>query len=97
MNKTEQTLIEAADKKALEFLEMDSAKKGFDIVHFENVMRQAVFGFRSKREVLLQKRMEIDQRIRVVRMAFSDPGERRKYMRATEPRLLPKVQGRPDK
>lgn len=97
METSENRIIEMANKKALKFLELNPNEKGFNPGEFEYLMKQAIFGFRTKREITLNKRMEIDQQLRAIRMAFSNPKEREVYIRATANRMLPDLQARPNK
>ncbi len=94
---TEQQIIKLAGEKALRFLELNCSEKGFNPGEFEYLMKQAIFGFRSVREIKLNSRMEMDQQLRAIRMAFSDPKERETYIRATATRMLPDLQSRPKK
>jgi len=95
MESNEEKVMELADKKALDFLQLDPASKDFKPGLFDYGMKQAIFGFRAKREITLNRRMEIDQRLRAVRMAIGDPKDRAEYIRATAPKLLPDLKARP--
>jgi len=97
MDGNEEKVMGLADDKALEFLQLDPISKGFNPGLFDYKMKQAIFGFRAKREITLNRRMEIDQRLRAVRMAINDPSDRADYIRATAPKLLPDLKMRPTK
>jgi hypothetical protein len=92
---TEQKIIELAESKALSFLQLDCKEKSFNPGEFDYLMKQAIFGFRTKREIKLNERMEIDQTLRAIRMAFSEPKDREKYIRATAFKMIPDLQSRP--
>ena len=57
--------------------------------------KQAIFGFRMKREANLNERTAIDQRLRAVRMAIGTPEDRERYIRESSPKLLPELKKRP--
>lgn len=78
-----------ADKRALDFLRMEPDQKGFNPGAFEYRMKQAILGFRYKREIELKRRTERDQAIRVVRMVFETPEKRGEYIKQSMPALLP--------
>jgi len=80
-----------ADKRALDFLSMEPEVQGFNPGTFEYRMKQAILGFRYKREIELKRRTERDQAIRVVRMVFETPEKRRDYINQSMPALLPAV------
>jgi hypothetical protein len=95
MEEGEIKIIDLSNKKALEFLELDPNQKGFNPGEFDYLMKQAIFGFRATREIKLNRRMEIDQRLRAVRMAINTPEDRERYIRETSPQLLPELKKRP--
>ncbi len=78
-----------ADQRALDFLSMEPEQKGFNPGTFEYRMKQAILGFRYKREIELKRRTGRDQAIRVVRMVFETPEKRRDYIKQSMPALLP--------
>ena len=92
---TEKKIIELAEEKALAFLKLDFKAEEFNPEESDFLMKQAIFGFRTKREIKLNERMEIDQTLRAIKMAFSKPEEREKYIRATTAKMIPDLQNRP--
>jgi hypothetical protein len=92
MENTEVKLVELADQKALEFLQLKPAESGFSQAQ-EALMKQAIFGFRIKQEATKNKRAVIDQHLRAAR--FLKPEERESYVRESAPKLLPDLKKRP--
>ena len=92
-----QQIIALAEEKALQFLQLNCTEKSFNPGEFEYLMKQAIFGFRNTREIKLNRRMEIDQQLRAIRMAFADPKDREAYIRASANKVLPDLQSRPKK
>jgi thymidylate synthase len=88
----EDKLVELADQKALDFLELKPEDKGFTQGQVA-LMKQAIFGYRIKQEVTKNKRSTIDQIIRAIK--FLKPEEREEYIRASAPKLLPELKKRP--
>jgi len=95
MESSEEKIMDLADQKALEFLQLNPREKEFNPGEFDYLMKQAIFGFRTKREIALNRRMEIDQRLRAVRMAIEKPEDRERYIRESAPKLLPELKKRP--
>ena len=93
----EEEIIDLSDDRALAFLKADPGDAIAGREEFEILMKQAIFGFRVKREIMLNKRMDIDQRLRAVKLAIATPEDRERYIRATAPSILPQLQDRPEK
>jgi hypothetical protein len=89
---TEETLVDLADQKALEFLQIAPGEAGFTDGQ-EALMKQAIFGFRIKQEATKNKRALTDQILRAAR--FLKPEDRERYVRETAPKSLPELKKRP--
>lgn len=91
MEKTGQEgkIADLAVQRALDVMQMDPEQKGFNPGMFDYRMKQAILGFRFKREIDLNRRTEREQGIRVVRMVFDTPEKRMEYIKGTVPHLLP--------
>ncbi len=90
----EQKLVELADQKALDFLQLVPGKEGFSGAQ-EALMKQAIFGFRIKQEATKNRRATVDQVLRAAR--FLKPEEREAYARELAPKMLPELKARPEK
>jgi len=93
----EDRITELADSMAIKFMEIDYTATGFNPGVFDYAMKQAIFGFRAKREITLRKRMETDQKLRAIKMAIDNTKDREAYIRATGVGLLPELKSRPTK
>ena len=92
METKEDKLVEMADEKAVEFLQIIPGIDGFNGGQ-EALMKQAIFGFRIKQEATKNTRATTDQILRAAR--FLKPEEREQYVRATAPKALPNLKRRP--
>ena len=88
MTDTEEKIKRLADEKAVAFMELDPANTKFRPELFNILHKQATFGFRTKRELMLAQRAERDQAIRVVRMVFDSPEKRLEYIQKSMPKLM---------
>jgi hypothetical protein len=89
MEAPQEKIMALADARALEFLSLDAAAKDFSPARAELVTKQAIFGFRVKQEQGKAERAKGDQFLRAIRMITADPAERKAYIEATMPKMLP--------
>ena len=81
-------ILALADKRAMEFLQLDAASNDFKPEAAELITKQAIFGFRMKQEAGKAERAKGDQTLRAIRMITTDPEQRRAYIASTMPKML---------
>jgi len=81
------TLTENAVRGVLTFKIDDS----FDKDHFEAQATKAKVGMTYERDRMVAERIAEGNMIMVVRMIATDPEEKKQYLRAAAPRLVPVV------
>lgn len=89
------SLLVKADMAIEEFLNTDSGK--CDPKEYGRIYQKANIGLRIRHDQLVSSRIEIDQKLRAIGLAFTDPAVREKYTKLTLPKLLPDLQGKPEK
>lgn len=88
-------LRDLVGKKAEDFLTMDPGSKDFNREVFDARERQVNVGFKLVREANVQERTIRDQTLRAIRIVAGTPELREEYIRASMPKLLPELRGRP--
>jgi len=69
------------------FLDLDA--ENCDPKQFGRVYQQASMGMRVRHDETVGARIEVDQKLRAISIAFNDPKVREQYTRITLPKLLP--------
>lgn len=82
-------ILTLADKRAMEFLELDASSPNYSPVRADLITKQAIFGFRVKQEQGKSERAKGDQTLRAIRMITTDPEQRKVYIQASMPKMLP--------
>jgi len=82
-------ILTLADRRALEFLQLEVGAKDFSPDKAELITKQAIFGFRVRQEVGKAERAKGDQTLRAIRMITTDPEQRKQYIERTMPKMLP--------
>ena len=85
-------LLQDAEEAISEFFKTDPTEQ-----HYGQMFQKANLGMRLIHEKNTNSRIEIDQKIRIIGMAFVDAETREKYARATMPKILPDLKERPGK
>jgi hypothetical protein len=88
MKSTAESLISIADERILYFMQLDPSSQNIPDEIWERSGKQAVLGFRIKREDQLTRRTDIDQGLRAIRMMTTNPEERKAYINASMPKLI---------
>lgn len=88
-------LRDLVEQKAREFIAMDPGAKEFNRDVFDARERQVNVGHKLVREANVQERSRADQALRAIRMIAQTPELREQYVRASQPKLLPQIKGRP--
>lgn len=81
------SILEKANKAIEAFFNADP--KECDPKEFGRIYQQANIGMRARHDAIVNARIEIDQRLRAIGLAFSDPKTREAYTRLTLPKMLP--------
>ncbi len=80
-------MLEKANKSIEMFLDMDARE--CDPKEFGRYYQQASMGLRIRHDFQVGARIEIDQKLRAIGIAFNDPKVREQYTKLTLPKLLP--------
>lgn len=80
-------MINKANKAIEEFFDTDPRK--CDPKVFGRVYQQANMGMRVRHDAIVGARIEVDQKLRAIGIAFNDPKVREQYTKLTLPKLLP--------
>ncbi len=86
------SLLEKAEKSIKTFFDTDPVD--CDEKLYGRIYQKANIGFRLYHDDGVNKRLEIDQKLRAITLAISDPIMREEYTRMTLPKLLPDLKAK---
>lgn len=89
------SLLEKANESIESFFDADS--KECEPKEYGRIYQKANIGLRVRHDFLVNSRIEIDQKLRAIGLAFTDPAVRERYTKMTLPKLLPDLKSRPEK
>ena len=81
------TMLDRANLAIEEFFDTDP--KECDAKEYGRIYQKANMGLRIRHDASINSRIEVDQRLRAIGLAFTDPKIREQYTRVTLPKLLP--------
>ena len=87
-------MLERANAAIEEFFDTDS--KECEPKEWGRIYQKANIGLRIRHDAVINTRIEVDQKLRVIGMVFTDPKVREEYARMTMPKLLPELKKRPE-
>ena len=67
----------------------DTDPRNCDAKEYGRIYQKANMGLRIRHDALINSRIEVDQKLRAISMAFADPKVREQYTKITLPKLLP--------
>lgn len=82
-------LLEKADDSIADFLQVDARNCKPD--EFGRLYQKANIGLRIRHDAIVNGRIEVDQKLRAIAMAISDPKMREEYIRVSSPKMLPEL------
>jgi len=82
-------LITNANESIADFLKVDARNCKPD--EFGRLYQKANIGLRIRHDEIVNTRIEVDQKLRAISMAFGDPKVREQYLRASAPKMLPEI------
>jgi hypothetical protein len=82
-------LLARANSAIGEFLESDPLK--ISEAEWGRRYQKANIGLRVRHDEIVNARIEIDQKLRAISMAFAKPEIREEYIRHTSPKMLPDI------
>jgi hypothetical protein len=82
-------MLDRANKAIEEFLDTDASE--CDDKEYGRIYQKANMGLRIRHDFQVTSRIEVDQKLRVIGMVFTDPKVREQYARITMPKLLPEL------
>lgn len=80
-------ILAKADESIAAFLNTDA--RNCIPETFGRLYQKASIGLRIRHDEIVSSRIEVDQKLRAISMAFTDPKVREEYIRATSPKMLP--------
>jgi len=80
-------MLEKSDKAIMDFLDADARK--CEAKEFGRLYQKANIALRVKHSYMVNDRIAIDQKLKMIGMAFTNPEIRERYIRATLPKMLP--------
>ncbi len=87
------SLLEKANGAIEEFL--DTNPRECDSDEYGRIYQKANIGLRLRHDQIVNSRIEIDQKLRVIGLAITDSKMREAYCRASMPKLLPELKSKP--
>ena len=86
------SLLESANKSIKDFFDTDPTEYGEK--EYGRIYQKASIGVRVRHDFIVNARIEVDQKLRIIGMAFNDPKVREEYTRATLPKMLPDLKAK---
>jgi len=88
-------ILEKANQAIEDFLDTDPHET--DGKEYGRIYQKASMGMRLRHDATVGARIEIDQKLRAIGIAFNDPKVREQYTKLTLPKLLPDLKGKNNK
>jgi len=89
------SLLEKANKAVEEFLDTDPRK--CEPGEYGRIHQKANVGLRIRDDQFVNLRVDVDQKLRAIGLAFADPVVREGYARSALLKFLPDLQSKPEK
>ena len=87
-------ILEKANGSIETFLDVDPRE--CDPKEFGRIYQQANIGLRIRHDALVNSRIEVDQKLRAIGLAFANSEIRERYTKAMLPNLLPELKDKPE-
>jgi len=86
------SLLDSANKSIQDFFDTDPTE--CDQKEYGRIYQKANIGLRVRHDFIVNARIEIDQKLRAIGLAFTDPKTREEYTRLTLPKMLPDLKAK---